>query len=68
MAAVIQQVREDAINSAVVSQVKAVSSVWRQLGIALLTAILAPVLLGAIIVFGLTYEEWFPTIRDFLGR
>ncbi len=59
---------KNVLHAAIVREVRAASNIWRQLGLALLTSILAPVLLGAIILFGLTYDEWFPTIRDIIGQ
>ncbi|MCJ2074492.1 hypothetical protein MKK68_02305 [Methylobacterium sp. E-016] len=49
---------------AAVATVKAAGSFWTQLGVALLTAIIAPLIIGGVIVFALAFSDRFPSIRE----
>lgn len=50
--------------AATLAEVRSAGGFKKQLGIALLTAILAPLLIGAIIASALVYSDRFLTIRD----
>lgn len=60
--------KEEALRSAVVSEVKAASAFWKQLAMALATSILAPLLLGGIFAAILAYNNLMPTSDDVLNR
>ncbi|WP_349371566.1 hypothetical protein [Salinarimonas sp.] len=60
----IEQMREHILHTEIVRQVRAVSGWWRQLAIALMTAILAPLLIGAVIVSALAYGTALPSLVD----
>lgn len=57
----IAQAKQEVLESAIVQKVQAASAFWKQLAMALLTAILAPVLLGGILVSILAWQKYsFP--------
>jgi hypothetical protein len=58
------QMRKHLLQTEIVRQVRAASGWWRQLAIALMTAILAPLLIGAVIVFALAYGTALPSLVD----
>lgn len=62
MAGEIELARQNVLKSEVVREVKAAGSFWRQLFIATATAILAPVIIGLIVVAALRSESLIPTI------
>lgn len=62
MADEIDTARQETLQGAVVREVRAAGSFWRQLFIALATAILAPVIIGVIVVAALRSEDVIPTI------
>lgn len=49
---------------AAVATVKTAGSFWTQLGVALLAAIVAPLIIGGVIVFALAFSDRFPSIRE----
>jgi hypothetical protein len=59
----VTEVQKSELGAAVAS-VKAAGSFWTQLGVALLTAIIAPLIIGGVIVFALAFSDRFPSIRD----
>ncbi|WP_342167148.1 hypothetical protein [Methylobacterium sp. SD21] len=63
MAVEIEQIGQDLLRTFVVREVKAAGSFWRQFAIALLTAILAPLLIGLVVVAALRSEDYMPTIK-----
>lgn len=60
--------KEEVLRSALIREVKAAGSFWKQLAIALVTAILAPLIIGAVIAFALTYDRIAPSINAISGR
>jgi anti-sigma-K factor RskA len=62
MAEEIEQARQDTLKSSVVKEVKAAGNFWRQLFIATVTAIMAPVIIGLIVVAALRSEAFVPSI------
>lgn len=62
MADDIESARQDVLRSTVVREVKAAGNFWRQLFIATATAIIAPVIIGLIVVAALRSESVIPTI------
>lgn len=56
----VEAAKEQALNSAIVREVKAAGVWWKQLLMALAMAILAPLILGAVIVFGDRFSH-YPT-------
>ncbi len=58
--------REDILRSVIVAEVRAASVWWKQLAVALLTAIVAPVLLGSIAA--LCFCSTYLTPADFANR
>jgi len=63
----IEGIEERALNSAIVAEVKAAGVWWKQFLMALAMAILAPLILGAVIVFG-NWFSLYPTPSDFAHR
>lgn len=61
MRAEIEQGKKDVLETSIIKEVKAAGSFWRQIGIAILTAVLAPIIIGGIIAAFLAYNEIFPT-------
>ena len=55
----IAQHKEDILNTAVVAQVRAASSWWKQLALSLLAAIVAPLILGLVLVAINAYSGLF---------
>ncbi|MGX7708864.1 hypothetical protein [Methylobacterium sp. Gmos1] len=68
MADEIEQARQDTLKSAVVREVKAAGNFWRQLFIAMVTAIMAPVIIGLIVVAALRSEAFVPSIAGTKDR
>ncbi|KQO49949.1 hypothetical protein [Methylobacterium sp. Leaf85] len=62
MAGDIAKAKLDALETTVIREVKAAGGFWRQSFIALGTAILAPIIIGGVIVMGLLGEKAVPTI------
>ena len=63
--------REAILRSAIVSEVKAAGSFGRQLGIALATAILAPLIIGGVIALAIVYDKQMVTgtwVADRVGN
>jgi len=58
----IEQGKKDVLESSIVKEVKAAGSFWRQIGIAVLTAVLAPIIIGGVIAAFFAYNEVFPTL------
>lgn len=58
---------ERALGSAIVAQVRSAGTFWKQLGLALVTAIVAPILLGGIIL-GAKYYSSLPTPADIAAK
>ena len=52
--------KKEAVNQSILSEVKGFTSPWRHLGIALLMAVLAPIILGGIIFFFGIFDSSFP--------
>ena len=46
----------------IIREVKAAGGLWRQLFLALIAAILAPLIIGAIIAVAISYDKFYPTI------
>lgn len=63
----IEGLEERALNSAIVAEVKAAGVWWKQFLMALAMAILAPLILGAVIVFGSGFSH-YPTPLDIAHR
>jgi hypothetical protein len=63
----IEAARQEALRSAIVTEVKASGGFWRQLSLALITAVLAPIIIGGVIALSLIYNDWFPTVRAISG-
>ncbi len=63
----IEGIQERALNSAIVAEVKAAGVWWKQFLMALAMSILAPLILGAVIVFGHGFSL-YPTPTDFAHR
>ena len=51
----------DALKSAILTEVKAASAFWKQLAMALVTALLAPIILGGVIFLLLFFSDRMPT-------
>ncbi|MGP9819516.1 hypothetical protein ACTZWW_05840 [Salinarimonas sp. NSM] len=56
--------RDRILQSQIIRQVRAASGWWRQLAIALMTAILAPLIIGAVIVSALAWGTALPSLVD----
>jgi len=68
MADDVEAARQQTLQSAIVKEVKAAGSAWRQLVIAMATAIAAPVIIGLIVVAALKSEDIIPTIKGIAGQ
>jgi hypothetical protein len=61
----IEEASNKARDAEIITQIKAATGgFWRQLGLALITAILAPLIIGAMIVSANYYSHFFPTPSD----
>jgi hypothetical protein len=60
--------KEEVLRSSLIREVKAAGSFWKQMTIALATAILAPLIIGGVIAFALTYDRIVPTIGSVSER
>lgn len=60
--------QEEVLRSALIREVKAAGSFGRQMAIALATAILAPLIIGGVIAFALTYDRAVPTLSGISER
>ena len=61
LAPVIEEQKAEAVRRSILAEVKGAGSVWRQMLIALVTAILAPLIIGGVIASALTYDRMAPT-------
>ncbi|WP_312361876.1 hypothetical protein [Agrobacterium sp.] len=57
----IEQGKKNLLEASIIKEVKIAGSFWRQISIAILTAVLAPIIIGGIIAAFLAYNEVFPT-------
>ncbi len=64
----IEAAKTEALHSAILTEVRQAGTFWRQFGMALATAILAPLILGGIIALTLLYDQVIPTATDFSKR
>ena len=60
MADEIEEEKKKAVEKSILSEVKGFTSPWRHFGIALIMAILAPVVLGGIVFFAGVFDKSFP--------
>jgi hypothetical protein len=71
LAADIEEQKRAAVNASIASTLLSASSWWKQLGIAVVTAVVTPIVLGAAIVSIIHYDEYFPNasslFRSFLA-
>jgi hypothetical protein len=67
MADEIEAARQEVLQTEIVTVVKAASSFWKQFAINLATGILAPIIIGGIIVLWLAASDRFPSVRDITG-
>jgi hypothetical protein len=68
LSAEIEAQKEAAVRSSILGEVKAAGAFWRQMTIALGTAILAPVIIGGLIAAALTYDRMAPSATDIWHR
>jgi hypothetical protein len=64
----IEAQKQEAVRTSILAEVKAAGSFWRQLATALITAILAPLIIGGVIVAALTYDHFAPLTSDVAKR
>lgn len=64
----IEAEKEKAVNKSILAEVRAAGSVWKQLLIAVFTSILAPLILGGVIVAALTWDRFAPTAAGVAER
>jgi hypothetical protein len=64
----IEAQKQEAVRTSILSEVKAAGSFWRQLATALITAILAPLIIGGMIAAALTYDHFAPVAGDVARR
>lgn len=64
----IEKQKAEAVRTSILSEVKAAGAFWKQLAVALVTAILAPVIIGGIIAAVLAYDRVVPTATDVQDR
>jgi hypothetical protein len=61
-------IRDEALRSSVIAEVKAAGGFWRQLAMQVITAILAPLIIGLFILAALTYDREAPTAGGIMGK
>ncbi|MBU1315694.1 MAG: hypothetical protein KJ947_15805 [Alphaproteobacteria bacterium] len=54
--------KKNVLESSIIKEVKAAGSFWRQIGTAVLTAVLAPIIIGGVIAASLAYNDVFPKL------
>jgi hypothetical protein len=64
----IEAQKEEAVRTSILNEVRAASSFWRQLSTALITAILAPLIIGGMIAAALTYDHVAPLAGEVAKR
>ena len=64
----IEAQKKVAVEQSIITEIKGFTSPWRHLGIALLMAILAPILLGGVIFFFSVFDSSFPFHLTFTGK
>jgi hypothetical protein len=57
-----EEAKEAVFQDTIIREVKAAGGLWRQLFLALIAAILAPLIIGAMIAVAITYDKFYPTI------
>jgi hypothetical protein len=63
-----EEAKRAVFQDTIVREVKAAGGLWRQLFLALIAAILAPLIIGAIIAVALSYDKFYPTIGSVSDR
>jgi hypothetical protein len=61
-------IKTDLLTSTIVAEVRAAGGFWRQLAMQVITAIIAPLIIGLLIVAALTYDREAPTTGGIMGR
>lgn len=56
--------RQDAVNTSILAAVRSASAFWKQVALALIAAILAPLIIGAMIVLAHNYDRFYPTASE----
>ena len=60
----IDRQKKDAVDQSILRELKRANVWWKQIGVALITAILAPLIIGAVIVAARSYDLFMPTATD----
>lgn len=60
----IEAQKQQAVRSSILNEVKAAGAFWRQMAVALVTAILAPLIIGGLIAAALTYDRVIPSASE----
>ena len=68
MAEEIERQKQEAVRDSILNEVRAAGSWWRQTAIALVTAILAPLIIGSLIVAALWYDQLMFTATDVVHK
>jgi hypothetical protein len=64
----IERQKEAAVRESILSEVRAAGAFWKQLTVALITAVLAPIIIGGVIAAVLTYDRIMPAATDIQNR
>jgi hypothetical protein len=59
-----EAVRKEVFQDTIIREVKAAGGFWRQLSLALIAALLAPLIIGSAIAVAITYDKFYPTISN----
>lgn len=58
----IENLKKQVFQDTIIREVKAAGGFWRQLALAVIGAVLSPLIIGLIIASALLYDKWYPTI------
>lgn len=58
----IEDLKTQVFQDTIIREVKAAGGFWRQLALAVIGAVLSPLIIGLIIASALLYDKWYPTI------
>jgi hypothetical protein len=58
----VEDLKKQVFQDTIIREVKAAGGFWRQLALAVIGAVLSPLIIGLVIASALLYDKWYPTI------
>jgi hypothetical protein len=64
----VEAAKDEVLQNTIIREVKAAGGFWRQLALALVAAVLAPLIIGGFIAAAIVYDKFYPTISSVSER